>query len=354
MIMYIKIKYYKMELIIKNDKKLYISEENERSIDKVSNINDIISKKRGPNKKKIWTYNAIKYKIEVEMSHINLTLMSTQNECESCRCRLKVKCNVCDKQYEIGLDKILNLKACTCNRNIAKKLARHIEVENYLKSKNLTLLSIYKDNRTKMKLRCDNGHIFYLALRHVQQNCGCVKCNSFLTERICRGIIEYIFDKPFGKIRPTFLKLSSKINLELDGYNDDLKLAFEAQGMQHYEWILHFHKTEELFNKQVKYDEIKVKLCKDNNIKLIIIPYTIKNENLYQYIIQSLIDKNVDFEQKPEKNYKELTIYNENEYTTKIDRLLESINLKRISNYAGAHDNITLKCLKCDYEFEKI
>ena len=47
-------------------------------------------------------------------------------------------------------------------------------------------------------------------------------------ERKCKRIIQKIFRKPFTKIRPDFLKNpETNRNLELDLYNEELKIAVE-------------------------------------------------------------------------------------------------------------------------------
>lgn len=69
--------------------------------------------------------------------------------------------------------------------------------------------------------------------------------------------------------------LESLQGKELDGFNDELKLAFEYDGEQHYKYVPHFHRNGiKDFENQQERDKNKVKLCKENNINLIKIPYT--------------------------------------------------------------------------------
>ena len=47
-------------------------------------------------------------------------------------------------------------------------------------------------------------------------------------ERICKEVAEKIFKRPFDKIRPDFLKNDKTgRNMEIDVYNDELKLGIE-------------------------------------------------------------------------------------------------------------------------------
>ena len=107
----------------------------------------------------------------------------------------------------------------------------------------------------------------------------------------CRKVIENIFKIPFPKCRPDFLKnqvTGSNYNLELDCYNDKLKIAVEYNGSQHYKYNSYFHKNKDAFENQKYRDFMKKTLCEKNGILLIEVPYTIKIENIRNYIIQEL------------------------------------------------------------------
>jgi hypothetical protein len=104
-------------------------------------------------------------------------------------------------------------------------------------------------------------------------------------EQECKRVIEEITQKPFIKHRPDFLKneITGK-NLELDCYNDELKLAIEYNGIQHYEYTPVFHKTRDSFYNTKYRDKMKVTLCHENGIKLIVVPYTVKLQDIKRYI----------------------------------------------------------------------
>jgi hypothetical protein len=110
-------------------------------------------------------------------------------------------------------------------------------------------------------------------------------------EKECRRVLQKIFNKPFNNQRPDFLLnpvTGGKFNLELDCYEELLKLAVEYQGRQHYEFVPYFHKNKEAFYNQMYRDDMKRRMCKDNGIHLIEIPYTIKVENIESIINQKL------------------------------------------------------------------
>lgn len=108
-------------------------------------------------------------------------------------------------------------------------------------------------------------------------------------EEKCREIFERLFNKPFLTIRPDFLKNDcTDQNMEIDGYNEDLKLGFEYQGVQHYKVTPYFHKDIQDFNKQVYRDNLKQELLEKNGIKVIYIPYSVEMEELEKFIIKEL------------------------------------------------------------------
>ena len=70
--------------------------------------------------------------------------------------------------------------------------------------------------------------------------------------------------------------LEGKI-LELDGYNEELKIAFEYQGLQHYEeCFINKYSAKELARQKLS-DKFKVIKCEELGIKLHVIPYTVKD-----------------------------------------------------------------------------
>lgn len=110
----------------------------------------------------------------------------------------------------------------------------------------------------------------------------------------CRRVLERIFNKPFSKYRPAFLRNpvtsgnNSNFNLEIDCYNDELKLGCEYDGIQHYKYTPYFHKNNEAFLNQKYRDELKKRMCKDVDVMLITVPYTVKIPDIEQYILNQL------------------------------------------------------------------
>lgn len=113
-----------------------------------------------------------------------------------------------------------------------------------------------------------------------------------LGEIICKNALEIIFAQPFLKARPAFLKNPlSGSRLELDCYNEDLQIALEYQGIQHYKYTPFFHKTKDQFINQLYRDNLKRHLCHKYNILLIEIPFNIAHQHLFIYIVNQLQSK---------------------------------------------------------------
>lgn len=98
------------------------------------------------------------------------------------------------------------------------------------------------------------------------------------TEERVRAILEDYFDDYFPTARPNFLRNpKTNRNLELDGYNARLNLAFEYQGKQHRVFPNYFHKTEKEFKDQKSRDKYKRIRLYDLGIKLLEVDDTIGN-----------------------------------------------------------------------------
>ncbi len=150
----------------------------------------------------------------------------------------------------------------------------------------------YKHNNIEIDIICKNHGLFKQLPRvHIYGKSGCPSCINYKSEKLCRKIMNLYTGYVFNKYKNRkWLDC-----LELDGYCDEIKLAFEYNGLQHYVRNLYFHPYEGLFEAQQKRDIKKVKLCQDNNVDLIVIPhnYSYKDETkLSSFIKDKLIQLN--------------------------------------------------------------
>jgi very-short-patch-repair endonuclease len=74
----------------------------------------------------------------------------------------------------------------------------------------------------------------------------------------------------------------------IDCYNDEMKLAVEVNGSQHYKFNEWFQKTYMNFLKQQERDAAKREYCKQNGIFLLEIPYTVPFSDIENYIQRQL------------------------------------------------------------------
>jgi len=145
----------------------------------------------------------------------------------------------------------------------------------------------YAGYEEKLNWECKYKHKWQTTPHAIKNKRWCPECSYYRSEKLCREYLEKKTKLKFPKCKPKWLN-----GLELDGYCKKLNLAFEYNGLQHYEYIALFHKKKQDFLNQQKRDKIKSDLCKSNHIKLIIIPskYNSYNPNkMYKFIDSQII-----------------------------------------------------------------
>jgi Marseilleviridae restriction endonuclease len=218
--------------------------------------------------------------------------------CKGTRDKYWFKCSKSNHEFKIALCNITsnnsfcpfpccgNQKLCPddkCDICFKSSFASHSKFE--LWSKNnidengifINPRSVFKCSGKQYKFNCQkHGDYIHYAIDVSNYNSGCPRCIR-INETECISILEKITEYEFKKRRPLFLE-----GLELDGYNEKLKLAIEYNGGQHYKYVKYYHKNGEIdFEKQQKNDAKKIKLCQENNIYLIIVPYWIKDKEIF-------------------------------------------------------------------------
>lgn len=189
--------------------------------------------------------------------------------------------------------------------------------------KGYCLSNEYKNMKSPLWWKCGEcGNEWLSAPTSViHQGTWCPRCGRHggFSERICRIFFKILFNKEF----PIFNDLEWLGNkdghqMHLDGYNDELKLAFEYNGIQHYMYNKHFYKTIGEFEKRKRDDKTKKELCYQKGIMLIIIPYYVSYDDMEEFIrneckkkgiqvqeVEGKIDWN-DFKINPPDKIKEL------------------------------------------------
>ena len=234
-------------------------------------------------------------------------------------------------------------------------------VKNKIKEKNYKLLNeeSYQNSRCKSKFQCYFGHIWETYIHNVySEKSGCPECSIGNCEMISIFIINKLFNTRFYKTRSI---LPSK--LELDGYNKDLNLAIEYNGIQHYEEIKNYFHKEGSLEDQQKRDNQKLKECEELGITLIIIPYTYNTFDIIKEFIisqleqldkyKNLYNKNLDWDTLKTEFYKEYELLKENpDEFEELKHIIESKKGICISDkYINTKVKLTIQC-KNNHIFE--
>ena len=107
-------------------------------------------------------------------------------------------------------------------------------------------------------------------------------------EAECRRVLQSLFKRKFASSRPDFLRnpvTGGNFNLELDCYDSLMKLAVEYNGVQHYVYTPYFQKSKAHFLNQKYRDDMKQRICKENGVILITVPYTVKLKDIHSFIV---------------------------------------------------------------------
>lgn len=178
-----------------------------------------------------------------------------------------------------------------CSREeVAKKLTK--TTENFIKDAKKIHGDLYDysmvdyvNAKTPVKIVCKKHGIFLQKPNYHLSGNGCPKCKMSkleveIMQELLLNEIKYEFHS-----HPDFL-----MGLELDFYIPDIKLGIECQGRQHFNPVSFFG-GENGFEKTVERDNIKKKLCVENNVNLVYFTQEdIQGENIYT-VKKEIIDK---------------------------------------------------------------
>lgn len=219
--------------------------------------------------------------------------------------KLKFKCNNNEHaEFETTYDNVI-LHDTWCPECVGIESPEKIieKAKEFAKTRGGKCLSDNCKNKSeKLLWQCANSNhkpwkSLYTAV--VKNSRWCPICANFLhyKENKVRNILNYLFDTNFSRSKPSW-NINPKTNkkLELDGYSEELNMAFEFQGLQHYKQVPYFKVgNEELEYIQYK-DKIKKENCLLNKVKLIIIndtKETNKNEGLLNEILDTIKKENL-------------------------------------------------------------
>ena len=130
-----------------------------------------------------------------------------------------------------------------------------VEQEGYklLSEEGYELLSEYKNNSTKVKLKCPNDHIWEVIPSGFKNYNRCPHCAGSTGQRLLQSMLE---EYNLGKVIYNDREILN--GLELDIYYPNLNIGIEYQGN-------YWHNRSETKER----DKRKRELCKELNIKLL-------------------------------------------------------------------------------------
>ena len=198
----------------------------------------------------------------------------------------------CDKGHEWSVQPQSVLSGSWCRTCWEKNEAgRHLKVDGLAQAREIAnlregecLSAEYKTSNAPMLWCCVNKHEWQAALSDIKKGGWCPQCGGGVRERLCRYYIEELTKLKFPKARPAWL-INAKGNLmELDGYCEQISLAFEHQGQQHYKAVEHFNRRQETLQRRIEDDQKKKDLCVAHEVELLEIPFYVGDEELLEWI----------------------------------------------------------------------
>lgn len=125
-------------------------------------------------------------------------------------------------------------------------------------------------------------YIYKFARKRAKRSKGEVLVANWLTDNNIKFTQEYIVKFPFLVKKKPFVFI--------DFYLPDHNTFIEYNGKQHYEYVQYFHKTPYDFTRQQIRDNVVRSYCEQNNIKLIEIPYYLKESEVFELLKINIIN----------------------------------------------------------------
>lgn len=217
-------------------------------------------------------------------------------------------CKYCGKEFEAHVSDRRSFcsKPCAynwkhehpCNNEYQEGRRQKGERNFFNKYNNINTTTIvigqYVNAKTKIKCKCSmHGQEFEMIPSHILRGAsGCSRCNLSIGENKIKDIliknnINFVQQKRFDDCK-------DKYKLAFDFYLPDHNIVIEYDGEQHFRTVTYGKMSEEQALKNLettqKHDAIKNKYCERNNIQLIRIKYTEK-ENIEKIIKDKIINQ---------------------------------------------------------------
>lgn len=213
------------------------------------------------------------------------------------------------------------------------------------------ILLTYAGSTTPATWKCSEGHIWTALLSNVRRGNWCSECGSGLYEQICRSHFEQLFAAKFPKQRPAWLTSDVNAKMELDGYCEELGIAFEHQGMYHYSECAYFPGM--TLERRKFLDQLKREKCLRHNVVLIEVPSLVTItpiKELKQFILNECEKINISIPCRDINiDFKDCYKLRKPTDLVALEQVLQIKKGKLLSEYISMHDPITIECGDCNH-----
>lgn len=216
--------------------------------------------KRGGRKRALTTAQAAQ-----NLAKLGITLLS---EYENSQKPIRVRFDACGHEVERTYNHLSRWPKCgLCAPNARATAEDYRDTARMFSGKILKMAS--RVSRDSLWLCPLGKHKFERSLESIRTcKTFCTVCTRAYGEMLCRAAVEKLFGTTFRSKRMPGMKSPKGRLLELDIYNEKLRIAVEHHGAQHYRPMPHWTGTEGL-ERQLLHDHLRRQFCKVNGILLI-------------------------------------------------------------------------------------
>ena len=144
-------------------------------------------------------------------------------------------------------------KVCAATANRAQQLSGRDmlkEMQDIARQRGGACASTeYVRSDAKLHFTCADGHSWETRPNDIRRGTWCPSCSN-KTESLVRRYLECRYGTAMPSKRLPWLIDSEGKQRVLDGYSEELKLAFEYHGVQHFEHVTYFHTNKSLQQQQ--------------------------------------------------------------------------------------------------------
>jgi hypothetical protein len=286
--------------------------------------------------------------------------------------KILCQCKICNNEWNAWPNSLIRgsgCPKCANKKEIGKSAKTHEQFTTELSdiNPNVNIIEKYINSKTKINCHCNIcGNEWKAAPNNLLNGHGCPSCNHIQTSFAEKSILLFL-QKTLGETN-VLSRDRTAIGKELDIYIPSLNAAVEFGS-----WYWHKHR--------VKKDKEKLNLCRQNNIKLLIIydgvnedvgkyelnndafvvsKYNLGEQNTRQLLKRHIVDiyswLGIDyvFDESEERDLflKAKTITTRRTNDQFKQELFEiNPNIEPLSPYRGVSERVRCRCKVCEYEW---